>query len=190
MEPWTVSICFRGWKVGGKIKQAFDISVMYKGNHTLGRVCWWTSSSYIHCLSCALCQCIHTPLWNQSQNTQYNLLFLTAYGDKALLLWFYCVFQKSYSILSLWQGLPGCHRDKQRSDTISFSLFCLSAGDANKMHLFRMNASRSQRAVLNLSRYIIVHKDKRVEINPRVLSPSCLSTSRIKSPQKKKQKTG
>lgn len=151
MEPWTVSICFRGWKVGGKIKQAFDISVMYKGNHTLGRVCWWTSSSYIHCLSCALYQCIHTSLWNQSQNTQYNLLFLAAYGDKALLLWFYCVFQKSYSILSLWQGLPGCHRDKQRPNAISFSLFSLSAGDANKMPLFKNECSADLRELCSIS---------------------------------------
>lgn len=29
-KPWTVSICFGGWKAGGEIKQAFDISVMYK----------------------------------------------------------------------------------------------------------------------------------------------------------------
>lgn len=79
---WTVSICFGGWKVGGEIKQAFDISVMYKGNH-LGRMCWWTSSSYILCLSYALYQCMHTPPWNQSQNTLYKLLFFTADGDKA-----------------------------------------------------------------------------------------------------------
>lgn len=72
--------------------------------------------------------------------------------------------------------------------TPSPSVSSVSALETNKMHLFKMNASRSQRAVLNLSRYIIVHKDKRVQINPRVLSPSCLSTSRIKSPKKKKQK--
>lgn len=58
---------------------------------TLGRIRWWTSSSYIHCLSYALCQCIHVPPWNQSQNILCRLLFRIANGYKTLVLWLYCV---------------------------------------------------------------------------------------------------
>lgn len=112
-KPSTVSICFGGWKAGGEIKQAFDISVMYKRNQTLGRIRRWTSSPYIHCLSYALCQCIHTPPWNQSQNTLCRLLFPLHMDTKPLCfgcIVSVCACQKNYSILFLWQGFPGCHK--------------------------------------------------------------------------------
>lgn len=153
-KPWTVSICFGGWKAGGEIKQAFDISAMYKGNHTLGRIRWWTSSSYIHCLSY---QCIHTPPWNQSQNTLCKILFPIVYGYKALVLWLYWVCQKNYSILFLsdktslavitppkaatkWfntmpQKLPRCPS----------SLFCLCVGSLARL-MFRVG-KRNQESI-------------------------------------------
>lgn len=53
-RPWTMSICFKGWKASSKIKQVFDFSVMYKGSHTPGRIREWISSSSIHCLSYGL----------------------------------------------------------------------------------------------------------------------------------------
>lgn len=85
-----------------------------KGNHTLGKIHRWTSSSYIHCLSYALCQCIHTPPWNKSQNT-LGFSPPIAFGNKTLLLLFYCVCacQKSYSILFLWQGFRGFHNPEK-----------------------------------------------------------------------------
>lgn len=50
-NPRTVSICFSVWRVSSEIKQVFDISFIDKRSHTLGRIRWGTSSSYIHCLS-------------------------------------------------------------------------------------------------------------------------------------------
>lgn len=66
-NPRTVSICFSVWRVGGEIKQVFDISFIDKRNHALGRRRWGASSSYVHCLSSF--QCVHKPQWSFHQNT-------------------------------------------------------------------------------------------------------------------------
>lgn len=95
-----------------------------KGNHTLGRICWWTSTSYIHCLSYTLCQCIHTPQWNQSQNTLCRLLFPTAYMDTKPLCFrsivlSICACQKNYSILFLWQDFSTSAINPQKQQPVA-----------------------------------------------------------------------
>lgn len=174
-----------------------------KGSVLLGRMCRWTSSSYIHCLSYALFQCIDTPPWNQLRKKYAVQASVSSphKETKPLYFGFYCAFQKNYSILFLWQGLPRLSEtlksDKQRFDTLPHSLlvscilfwlgWCFIRTEKKTGLLYSCFCQAVSQCRL-LSALIVVNHDKRVQTYPSILSSCYLSTLGIKLPLKKKQR--